>query len=91
MHTVKLTREKMIGKHFSRHGPKGLTKLPSISNERVAGDAAPPVHAAGASMNLIWHLGQQPEVGYSAKRVRASSSVALTRRGELVVSRVTVA
>ena len=67
----------MIGKHFSRHGPKGLTKLPSISNERVAGDAAPPVHAAGASMNLIWHLGQQPEVGYSAKRVRASSSVAL--------------
>ena len=77
MHGIKLTREKMIGKHFSRHGPKGLTKLPSISNERVAGDAAPPVHAAGASMNLIWHLGQQPEVGYSAKRVRASSSVAL--------------
>ena len=41
-HRIKLTREKMIGKHFSRHGPKGLTKLPSISNERVAGDAAPP-------------------------------------------------
>ena len=33
--------------------------------------------AAGASMNLIWHLGQQPEAGYSAKRVRASASVAL--------------
>ena len=28
MHGIKLTREKMIGKHFSRHGPKGLTKLP---------------------------------------------------------------
>ena len=45
--------------------------------------------AAGASMNLIWHLGQQPEAGYSAKRVRASASVALhVKKRSILHSRV---
>lgn len=54
-----------------------LVSTPTSSFQPTLKTFTPRPAAAGASMNLIWHLGQQPEAGYSAKRVRASASVAL--------------